>query len=504
MSPESDDETSQLADLATYLQDPEAARRRLPYVVGLFEADDEMTRLVAAWTCCLAAVENDDSVEYVVRRLSDRLGEEEVSLELTAALDYIASKYPEQVEEIIRDLDAEAAERGEIPLPETGSFTRNHYYSYEPDRGDIGRTRIAGAGSSGDDRRTYTSGEPDEKERVENREANRSDDEDDAETADNQGEADEDGAASDQGDDPDGAGTFEDTGRLVSRSTDVAEIAARSRFDQLHILATHTRDRYADNYESLVGSAGEEVALALRILLLPENESDRLEFEESIETELRRWDSIDAHTHVMELLDWGIEPRPWVASSFAGETLDDQELLSVDQALQDGIALAGAVAHAHHNDVVHGGIDPKNVAYPENVIAGTDQQPPLLNNVSLLHVYRFFAQPETLLDPRYAAPEYYDSQYGNIGPATDIYQLGAVLFRLFTGQAPFNGTKSEVRNAILADDTPVPSDVLGTIPDTIDQVISKAMATQKLTRYETVEHLQRELTSIQEARPDEY
>lgn len=500
MASDTDDESSPIADLATYLQDPEAARRRLPYVVGMLESDDELTRLAAAWTCCMAAVQTDDSVEYLVKRLSDRLSEEEVSLELTAALDYIASKYPEQVEKIIEDLDEEEAERGEIPLPETGSFTRSHYYSYEPDRSGVGRTRIAGADAEEGGRRTYTQGEPDEEEKEERRDEG----EDEAEEDESEDDAEEDAEGPAPGEDDEGAGYIDNPGALVKRTTNVSSIATRSRFDQLHILSTHTRDRYADNYQALVGRGGEEMAVALRILHIPKNEAERLEFEDDIEAEIRRWAEIDGHTHMMEVLDWGAEPRPWLATSFAGDTLADQDLFSVDRALEEGIALAEAVAHAHHNDVVHGGIDPENVAYPEDVIAGNDQEPPLLNNVGLMHVFRYHAKPELVLDPRYAAPEYYDTQFGNVDPATDIYQLGAVLFRLFAGRPPYTGTQSEVREAILADHIPVPGDVLETIPEAVDQVVAKAMAPQKLTRYETVEHLLQELTSIKEARPDEY
>lgn len=494
-APDPDDESSELGDLADFLADPADARRRLPYVVGMFDSDDEQVRLAAAWTCCLAAVTQEDTVDYLVRRLTDRLSGDEVSLELTQALDYIAARYPETVSDVIAEIEDEADARDSIPFPRPGNMTRSYYYGTELSRDGVGRTRYAGEGEG--QRLTY--GEEDEAERPgEDEDEAESDEEEasDGETEETPDEEDE--AAASAGDD---AGYAGDPQEVAQRTMDLTPVAVRSRFEKLHIVSSRERQRYAHNYEALVGRGGEELAVMFRMLRRPDT-TPNPEFEADIERELRRWADHDDHPHVVRVLDWGLDPQPWLVTMFTGTSLADQERPTVERALTDARHLAAAVTHLHQHDVVHGGIDPQNVAYPDQIIAAGDRQPPLLDNVGLMHVYRFHFDPSSLLDPRYAAPEYFDRAFGRIDHLTDVYQLGAVLYLLFTGEPPVTGSTSEVREQVTSGDPPRPSAVDPDVPPEIDEVVAKAMATQKLRRYESVEHMRQELAAIEGGETD--
>jgi len=495
MASEPDRTESPLADLADYLQDPENAKRRLPYVVGLLDADDDRIRLAAAWTCCMAAVEQPEVVDYLVRRLTDRLDNEEVTLEVTQALDYIAARYPETVEEVVGEIQEAEDDRSDIPFPEVGNFTRSHYYGYEPDRTGVGRTRVAGGGE--DDPRVAYGGpeedhdpEADEDRPEEEGEGGEGSEEGEATADEEAAEADEEGA------DEDGAEPATGGASIVRRTTDVASIAARSRFTKLHILASRDEDRYGEIYEALVGGGGEEVAVALRMVHQPES-GDAADFAAGVGAELERWSDVDAHPHVVGLLDWGSRPHPWLVTLISGASLADKGRPGPDRALGDARKLADAVSHLHQSDVVHGALDPGNVAYPDDVIASTAREAPLLDNVGLVHTFRHHFDPAAVLDPRYAAPEYYDRGHGRVDHATDIYGLGALIFRLLTGRPPYTGDFEAVRAGVLEADPPVPSDHVDVdLPGTVDEVVEKAMAKQKLRRYETVEHLRQELRGV--------
>jgi serine/threonine protein kinase len=451
------------------LTDPDRARERLPYVVGLFESDERFDRLCAAWICCLVIDDLDDvdTIEYLVRRLSDRLDGAFASLELTTALDYISTRRPDQVERILQDI-AEDAESREMPLPQVGNFTRNHYYSTDPEREGVGRTSVAGAEKTDDPRRTYADFERE-----------------------SEGTNDERPGTDDESDEEDELG-----GPMAEQHTEVSSIASRSRFDTLHILASRHRDRYADIYEALVGQSGEDRAVALRLLDRPDG--NRLAFEKRVESALRRWEAVDDHPNLVSVFDWGGEPRPWLVTMFTGETLLETDRVPPRRAVVEAADLASAVAHLHQNGVIHGGIDPRNVSYPGDVMEG-DEPVPVLDNVGLLSAFRFHFDPALCLDPRYAAPEYFDDSYGQVDHATDIYQLGAVLYHRLTGRSPFSGGFDDVRESVLSQDPVLPSQVAEDVPPEIDDVVTKAMAKGKLTRYETVEHFVRELVSVGEA-----
>jgi len=74
-----------------------------------------------------------------------------------------------------------------------------------------------------------------------------------------------------------------------------------------------------------------------------------------------------------------------------------------------------------------------------------------------------------------------------------------VLYRIATGYAPFEGTYDEIRRQVLEDRPPAPSSVNTDLPGAIDDVIAKATATDKLTRYETAERFHRDVCRICEA-----
>ncbi len=451
------------------LENPAASKSRLPRLVGMFDRDERKRRLCAAWGCCLLASELDDdsTVEYLVRRLSDRLSEEDISPELTTTLDYLSTRYPEQVETVLDEMNETRGEYGDVPLPRPGNFTRANYYKRDYSRDGVGRTRIEGEGS-GESRRVHDR----------SRETRQQDDpdSDSSET--------EPGEASGQ------------TGPMAEERTEVTSIAMRSRFDQLHILATRERGRFADIHDALVGVDGEEVAVALRLLHEPTSPADQRDFRHRIERRLSEWERVANIDNVVSVLEWGIEPRPWLAAAFTGETLADREQLPPPQALADAVALAGAVSGLHNRGVVHGGLDCQSVIYPEDIVESSTTAVPFLDNVGLMAAFRFHFQPSLLVDPRFAAPEYFDSQYGSIGPSTDIYHLGAVVYYLITGQPPFDGEFETVRSGVLEEKPPAPSTIAEWTPEALDEILSKAMAKQKLTRYETVEHFEQELAAL--------
>lgn len=72
-----------------------------------------------------------------------------------------------------------------------------------------------------------------------------------------------------------------------------------------------------------------------------------------------------------------------------------------------------------------------------------------------------------------------------MGPASDVYSLGATLYSLLTGKSPFAGNVGEVLGKVQAGDFAPPRKVDPSIAPALEAVCLKAMATRQENRYPT-------------------
>ena len=85
---------------------------------------------------------------------------------------------------------------------------------------------------------------------------------------------------------------------------------------------------------------------------------------------------------------------------------------------------------------------------------------------------------------KYLAPEQVSG--GDIDPRTDVYALGAVLYEMVCGRPPFQGDNDlATATARLHAPPPRPRTVLRTVPERLDAIIMKALATDPAGRYES-------------------
>ncbi len=147
--------------------------------------------------------------------------------------------------------------------------------------------------------------------------------------------------------------------------------------------------------------------------------------------------------HLVRLYACGVEEgRPWCSMDYVeGRSLADRlregALPPVEAAVLVA-KLARAVADVHAHDVVHRDIK------PENVILTPEGEPHL---VDFGLAFDAFAEQLThtgqvLGTPAYMAPEQVNSRTGTVGPATDVYGLGATLYAALTAEPPFGAKDS--------------------------------------------------------------
>lgn len=266
-------------------------------------------------------------------------------------------------------------------------------------------------------------------------------------------------------------------------------IEARSRFDDLEVLSPIRTQRFGKAIRTRGRVGAEEYAITVR---LP-HQVEQPGFRDRITDCFEAWNQLDEEG-IVTVADWGDTPRPWVATEFVERTLRSYDRLSTVESLEHARTLTRALVALHQQGTVHGGIDPGSVGYPPNTLDGVVE--PMLDNVGMVPAYCEFVDFDELLDIRYAAPECIDSEYGRLDDKTDVYHLGMVLYRAFTGHAPFDGDEESVRESIRTEQLSPPSKSHSGLPERIDEIIAKATAKQKLVRYENATRFHQEVRSL--------
>jgi tetratricopeptide (TPR) repeat protein len=85
--------------------------------------------------------------------------------------------------------------------------------------------------------------------------------------------------------------------------------------------------------------------------------------------------------------------------------------------------------------------------------------------------------------PAYMSPEQAAGQLDAIGPASDVYSLGATLYVLLTDRPPFRGTADEVLRAVQQGRFAIPREIKLGVPKALDAICRRAMAMQPSERY---------------------
>ncbi len=163
------------------------------------------------------------------------------------------------------------------------------------------------------------------------------------------------------------------------------------------------------------------------------------------------------------------------------------------------IDVCDAVAYAHSRQVLHRDLKPGNIMlgkYGETLVVdwglakatGTSGRKPETTELPIVPRSGSTAAPTQagakIGTPEYMSPEQAEGRIEELGPATDVYSLGATLYCLLTGKPPFGEkTTAKTLERVCAGDFPPPTAVDSSIPKPLEAICLRAMQTQPQERY---------------------
>ena len=140
------------------------------------------------------------------------------------------------------------------------------------------------------------------------------------------------------------------------------------------------------------------------------------------------------------------------------------------------------LGEAHRQKIVHRDIKPANILLTEERVPkiadfGIAQ---LRGTETLLTV-----KGEAMGTPSYMSPEQVSGESGDLGPETDVYALGMILYQMLTGKLAHAGnTPVELYNKIVEKDPVLPRKVNPDIPVDLETICLKALSKERQRRYE--------------------
>ena len=170
--------------------------------------------------------------------------------------------------------------------------------------------------------------------------------------------------------------------------------------------------------------------------------------------------------------------------------------LALRELLNRFVSVCNTVAYAHSRGILHRDLKPQNVMlgkYDETLVVDWGLAKPFERNEEADGASEEALTPGSGSDSptvgvvgtlAYMSPEQAQERPADVGPASDIFSLGAILYAILTGEIPYrSGARDEVLEKVRRCEFPAPRQIKPVTPRALEAICLQAMAMHPRDRY---------------------
>lgn len=211
-----------------------------------------------------------------------------------------------------------------------------------------------------------------------------------------------------------------------------------------------------------------------------------------------------SHPNVVNIFDVGQEDEihyivmEYIPGRNLKEIIQEEAPFSLNRALRITLQICEALRHAHEHNIVHRDIKPHNILMTaDGTVKVTDF------GIARAVTASGFTQTGVVMGSvQYFSPE--QAKGLPVGPQSDLYSLGCILYEMLTGEVPFTG-ESPIAIALkhLQEEPPLLGWIAARHPKSVVDLLKRALAKDLEQRYPSVLVFSHDLQAILGLRPDE-